>query len=68
MYFGAGTSSNGYVYYPAPHTMSYLDSPATTSSTTYKVQGKLASTSSSAGIRYQINSSTSTLTLLEIAA
>ena len=68
MYFGAATSSNGFTYHPAPHTISYLDSPATTSSTTYKVQGKLASISSSAGLRYQINSSSSTMTLLEIAA
>jgi len=68
MYFGAGTSSNGYIYYPMPHTLTYLDSPATTSSTTYKVQGNINSTSSSAGLRYQINSSSSTMTLLEIAA
>jgi hypothetical protein len=67
-YFGAGTSSSGYVYFPHCHSIIYLDSPATTSSTTYKVQGKLDSTASNAAFRFQIGNFTSTLTLMEIAA
>jgi hypothetical protein len=45
---------------------SYLDSPATTSATTYKTQ--VASQSASVGIRLQYNNSSSTITLMEIAA
>jgi hypothetical protein len=44
----------------------YLDSPATTSATTYKVQFKSAS--NSATVRVQAISATSTITLMEIAA
>ena len=44
----------------------YLDSPATTSATTYKTQFKRAGGSNTAFV--QDNSSTSTITLLEIAA
>lgn len=47
------------------NTLVYLDSPATTSSTTYKVQGS-ASTGSS--LRFQYTSLASSLTLLEIGA
>jgi hypothetical protein len=67
-YFGAGTSSSGYVYFPHCHSIIYLDSPATTSSTTYKVQGKLSDTANNAAFRFQIESLTSTMTLMEIAA
>ena len=44
----------------------YLDSPATTSSTTYKVQ--FMSASNSASVRVQNAGQTSTITLMEIAA
>ena len=44
----------------------YLDSPATTSSTTYKTQ--LASGSNNAQVNVQTVSDTSTITLMEIAA
>lgn len=44
----------------------YLDSPATTSSTTYKVQ--MVNTGTSANVIAQVNNSTSTMTLMEIAA
>jgi len=44
----------------------YLDSPATTSSTTYKVQ--LASNTNVSTARINDNSSVSTITLMEIAA
>jgi hypothetical protein len=49
----------------ANSTMSYLDSPATTSSTTYKVQAKSISGGS---ITLQRNSVPSSITLLEIGA
>ena len=45
---------------------SYLDSPATTSATTYKVQ--FSSSSNLATVYVQLTSSTSTITLMEIAA
>ena len=44
----------------------YLDSPATTSATTYKVQA--LSSSNSSLVRICQNNSTSTITLMEIAA
>ena len=46
----------------------YLDSPATTSSTTYKLQAKVGSTTSGRYIRFQIGSTSSTITLMEIGA
>ena len=46
--------------------LSYLDSPATTSATTYKTQGRLQVASGS--LYYQINSGTSVITLMEIGA
>jgi hypothetical protein len=46
----------------------YMDSPATTSATTYKIQGRVLSTTSSGSATYQIDSQTSTITLMEIAA
>jgi hypothetical protein len=42
----------------------YLDSPSTTSATTYKVQSKLVAGSS---IRHQVDSAPSVITLMEIA-
>ena len=47
-------------------TISYLDSPATTSSTAYKTQ--FATVNGVGGVRVQWNPSTSTITLMEIAA
>jgi hypothetical protein len=46
----------------------YEDSPATTSATTYKTQGKVSSTADNGQIIYQDNSAPSTITLLEIGA
>lgn len=46
----------------------YLDSPNTTSSTTYKTQAKVANTASAGTIYFQGGSGTSTITLLEIKA
>jgi hypothetical protein len=45
----------------------YLDSPATTSSTTYKTQAKLSTTANSANAQFQADSSVASITLLEIA-
>ena len=48
--------------------MTYLDSPATTSATTYKTQGRPHYTTNSGQVVYQQNSSFSTITLMEIGA
>lgn len=48
--------------------LSYLDSPATTSATTYKTQGRVSTTSNFATLRFQFDNSTSMMTLLEIGA
>lgn len=45
----------------------YLDSPATTSATTYKTQGRPTITTSSGSVTYQSESQISTITLMEIA-
>ena len=47
---------------------SYLDSPATTSATTYKTQGKVSSTANSGESFFQTSGAPSTITLLEIGA
>lgn len=49
-------------------TFIYLDSPATTSSTTYKTQWKVETTADSAAIVLQVGSNVSTITLMEIGA
>jgi hypothetical protein len=46
----------------------YLDSPATTSATTYKLQGGVYAATSSASITFQFESAQSTITLMEIGA
>jgi hypothetical protein len=48
--------------------ITYLDSPATTSATTYKLQGQVSSTANSAQVNFQYASKPSTITLLEIGA
>lgn len=48
--------------------MIYLDSPATTSATTYKTQAAVSSTASGRSITAQYNSAKSTITLIEIGA
>lgn len=49
--------------------ITYLDSPSTTSATTYKIQGKVADTANSQRIRFQNDSTQpSQITLLEIGA
>ena len=46
----------------------YLDSPATTSSTTYKIQGRTELTSDSGSVNFQKGANVSTITLMEIGA
>jgi len=46
----------------------YLDSPSTTSSTTYKTQGRCVDTANSGQARFQPNNCTSTMILMEIGA
>ena len=48
--------------------MNYLDSPNTTSATTYKTQGACFATSGSATLTLQTNSAISTIILMEIGA
>ena len=64
-FFGGGVTNQD-----NQHTASivYLDSPATTSSTTYKVQGQIIYTADSGSSVWQRNSNPSTITLLEIGA
>ena len=73
------TTTGGFVYAAGPttsnqviiHTVAplcFLDSPATTSATTYKTQGKVDDTSSSGSSIWQQGSNPSTITLLEIGA
>ena len=63
--FGAATA----VFLRGTWALTYLDSPATTSSTTYKTQAKVSTTADSGQIRLQQNATEiSTITLMEIAA
>ena len=55
----------GYIDFAHMASWSYLDSPATTSATTYKIQAK---TNGSVEVRYQVGNDTSVITLLEIGA
>jgi hypothetical protein len=59
---GANNSTNSITYTSAT---TYLDSPATTSSTSYTVY--FASQANSAGITVQLNGGSSSITLMEIA-
>jgi len=58
-------ASATYISSVVQSSFSYLDSPATTSATTYKLQGASAN---SHAVRFQEASSTSVITLLEIGA
>ncbi len=48
--------------------IAYLDSPATTSSTTYKTQARLSTTANSANAAFQNDSSVASIILMEISA
>ena len=81
--FGIGGDNNNFQYKIASATYTYLDSPSTTSATTYKLQGQAVGTSSPVQY-YLINSpykggqvndnssyvvnTTSTITAMEVAA
>ena len=64
-YYSLASSSNGEVYVPMHFT--YLDSPSTTSSTTYKTQGYVSSSSTTL---YLVASSTinASIVAMEIGA
>jgi len=66
----AGFANTGSTSIDAIFTMSasFLDSPATTSATTYKTQARVVSTANSGQVVMQRNRKPSTITLLEIGA
>lgn len=66
--FGVAASGAASVSQNMPISMSFLDSPATTSSTTYKTQGKPETTANSSTLNAQPGGSTATMTLIEIGA
>jgi hypothetical protein len=68
MFTQFATGNNGYQDSQQQLFVQYLDSPATTSSLTYKTQGYFTNNSANAGIRFQFNGAQSSMTLLEIAA
>ena len=59
---------SGFMQYGTFWTLHYYDSPATTSSTTYKTQGDSWIATDGGSITFQQNSVTSSITLLEIGA
>jgi hypothetical protein len=63
-----GATTDDYAQVNAILGFSYLDSPATTSATTYKVQLAVASTANNGAVRAQFQGATSTITLMEIGA
>ena len=64
----ATQGSPAYIQQRHYHNAAYLDSPATTSATTYKTMGKLATTANSAQLVFQQNSAVGSMILLEIGA
>jgi hypothetical protein len=48
--------------------VTYLDSPATTSATTYKTQGKVYSTANNSQLQFQDSNTTNSIILMEIGA
>lgn len=64
----AGNSGNGRIGRRDYYTQSYLDSPSTTSSTTYKLQIAQNTTAGTSTAIAQGNACTSTITLMEIGA
>ena len=65
---GSGASGAASTNVTGTYSQSYLDSPATTSATTYKVQGKPLTTANSSQLIAQLSSNRSTITLMEIGA
>jgi hypothetical protein len=76
IYYTAGSVTGAYLNMQTSNetalagfiSLCYLDSPATTSSTTYKTQGRVYDTANSGTVTYQWQSGNSTITLLEIGA
>jgi hypothetical protein len=66
--FAGGASGAASVFLNNQVSISYLDSPATTSATTYKVQGKVETTANSSTLVAQYGNTTSSIILLEIGA
>ena len=66
LYISAGNATD--IQLTNIQSMAYLDSPATTSATTYKTQGKVYQTANSGTIRFQNGSSISNIILMEIGA
>jgi hypothetical protein len=67
----SGTNTGGVIANSNQGCLIYLDSPATTSSTTYKTQGRASTTSNNGFIlmnNYLSGSTTSSITVMEIAA
>jgi hypothetical protein len=61
-----GVGANGFAVENFEASFVFLDSPNTTSSTTYKTQAKASSTANSMSLRFQSGSQPSTITLMEI--
>jgi hypothetical protein len=61
-------SSSDYAELRMYLTINYLDSPATTSATTYKTQGRLENTTASASMKMNYEGITSSMILMEIGA
>ncbi len=61
---GGNTSTQNILFLPLH--FSFLDTGASTGVNTYKIQGKVTSTSGSPRVRFQDDSNPSTMTLLEI--
>jgi hypothetical protein len=64
----SGIGASSFAIYPALSSLIYLDSPATTSSTTYKVQAKINDAASTTAANFNGQDGVSTITLMEIAA
>ena len=67
-FVGISLASGTYTQHWHTTTVSWLDSPSTNSSTTYKIQGRPGTTADSASITFQFSSAPSSITLLEIGA
>lgn len=65
---GIGATGATLVFNRRFSTLNYLDSPATTSATTYKLQGSISTTANNAYLKFQNNSAPSTIILMEIGA
>jgi len=66
--YRAGLAGDGRIRFPVSSNFMFLDTPSTTSSTTYKTQVKLDTTADSALMRLHLVPSVDSIVLLEIAA